>query len=730
MALDVKNVLGWVKGLSPNNKKKKWNHTETQNSITIGGVTIESTVTAGAQTTGASDFKPLPIIGHLPLKSQYGVALSLLAVNILMAAGCTWFYYAGFGQVANALNIATGLQTQSQRIAKNAQRALAGDEATFKVLGDARSAFDIQLQSVRQAANAWDESQTVGLLREVKEVERLWKGASRVIDGILVNEQQVVANAKNAKDVSVQAERLLDYFDQLSALMSQTGAGIKEQSIVNYGIFISQRLSRNATELLLAQTVTPDTVNKIAQDVESLSTIVGTLNVLAYGPNLSYADRDSGKDYVSGLIKETQKYFQDFKTSITRMSVNADSISQYRVEGLGLIAASDTISEQLSKLSREYEKKRDQVNLRAFIASLFGLLGILSFGIVVLVNMKEAKRQAVESRQEKLSTDSAIMRLLDEMGDLADGDLRVRATVTESVTGAIADSVNFAISQLAELVGNIQIASSQIQEATARAKVTSNRLLKINEQQAKDITDTGRAVLQIAEAIEQVSQRMEDSKRVAEQSVSNAGRGAEAVNNSIAGIKNIQSNVDETGKRIRRLTEQSQQISEIVDLIADISERTSVLAINATVQATKAGAAGKGFKVVADAVQELANQASDATRRIGALINAIQTDIIGAGSAMEKTTQEAEKGASLAEATGEALAEISEVSTALSEIVAEINDRVGQSAKAAAQVSQTMKKVLESVNESSSTTKETDAAIEEVNGLAEKLKESISGFKI
>lgn len=729
-----KNMLGWVKKISNVYKKKKWSKTETQGPISIGGM-AETSSTSGSQTANTTEFKPLPIIGHLSLRSQFAVGFGLLGINFAFVIFCTWFYYSGFGQVASAINITTNLQTQSQRIAKTAQRALIGDEKTFESLALSKNVFDKELVAVKKAVESWDQSQTLILEREIEDVETQWKRSSKVVDKILSQKEQIISNAANAKEVSFQAEKMLDYLEQLSALMVQSGAGVKDQSIVNYGIFISQRLARNATELLLSEKVATEYVAKISSDVETLNKIVSSLNVLNFGTGLSYSQRNNvaskgSSGYVSQLISSTQLYFGEFQKSITKMSLNAQSITENRQKGVGLIEASDRLSDALLKVEKEYEKKRTQVNLRAYVAAFFGFLTIVSFGIVVLVNLKEVRRQAIESKQEKVSTDGAIMRLLDELGDLADGNLTVRATVSEEVTGAIADSVNFAISQLAELVGAIQIASTQIQEATFKAKSTSKKLLKINEQQSKDIADTGRAVLQIAEAIEEVSRRMGDSKRVAELSVSNANRGSEAVSNSITGIRNIQSNVEETGKRIKRLTEQSQQISEIVDLIADISERTSVLAINATVQATKAGAAGKGFKVVADAVQDLANQASDATRRIGALINAIQTDIIGAGSAMDKTTEEAQKGAQLAEATGEALAEISDVSFALSDIVAEINDQVGQSAKAAAQVSQTMKKVLDSVNESSSTTKDTDTAVEEVNDLAIKLKESVSGFKI
>ena len=726
--MKIKALTSAIKGLFGGKRTKGFRQTSAgNNTITIGGFThgAGTSGTAGTNTHNDLEYKPLPIIGHLPLKLQYGVGAGLLGTNILLAGLCMSFYYSGLTSVTTGINIATKAQTEIQRAAKNMAFAVKG-QPVFAALKESKERLDEGFVHAKEVSNEFDENQSYKLKKLLAQTQKHWGENEKDITKTLESEAILTGTAYGLKKVDIIGSNITQRLGQTYDLMLQSGESDVILQQVYYGIALSERMSRTIYELSNASVISLEKIQLMQDDAATLKQIIQTLK--------AYADEHAKTDPIYGPIYNRLTVgmyeFEVMEAFTATVVVNAKETPGLFNGATFLGKQSDTIMSELSLIIDDYTVKLQQVTLRAYVSGLFGFLGLLAFLLMIGVNMKDAKKQALEDKREQLSTQNAIMRLLDEMGNLADGDLTVRATVTEEITGAIADSVNFAISQLGELVGHIQAAANQMDSATQKATEISFKLLKINEQQSKDISETGDAVLRIASSIEEVSRRMSDSQRVAEQSVDSANKGMIAVSSSIEGMKSIQTTVEETAKRIRRLTAQSKEIYEIVDLIADISERTSVLAINATVQATKAGAAGKGFKVVADAVQDLANQAADATRKIGALMNAIQTDIQGAGNAMDKTSQEATTGVQLAEEAGEVFAEISDVSMAMADIVSEINTEVSKSAIDAASASKTMKRVLESVGEAADSTKITSEAIADLAKLSERLRDSISGFKV
>ncbi len=218
------------------------------------------------------------------------------------------------------------------------------------------------------------------------------------------------------------------------------------------------------------------------------------------------------------------------------------------------------------------------------------------------------------------------MRLLDEMGSLAEGDLTVKATVTEDITGAIADSINFAIEALRSLVSTINETAVQVAAAAQETQATAMHLAEAAEHQAQQINSASAQIKDVATSIDQVSRNSAESADVAHRSVEIAAKGAEVVRQTIQGMDNIRDQIQETSKRIKRLGESSQEIGSIVELINDIAEQTNILALNAAIQAASAGEAGRGFAVVADEVQRLAERASNATKRIETLVQTIQSD--------------------------------------------------------------------------------------------------------
>jgi twitching motility protein PilJ len=322
------------------------------------------------------------------------------------------------------------------------------------------------------------------------------------------------------------------------------------------------------------------------------------------------------------------------------------------------------------------------------------------------------------------------LRLLNEMGDLAEGDLTVQATVTEDITGAIADSVNYAIEELRTLVQGINRAAVQVTQTTSEARASSEQLLTAAEQQAKQIGETTTAVTQMSNSIVQVSQNAAESARVANQSLDTARRGGDSVRGAIAGMNAIRDQIQETSKRIKRLGESSQEIGEIVDLISDITEQTNILALNAAIQAAAAGDAGRGFSVVAEEVQRLAERSAKATRRIGAIVKTIQSDTQDAVNAMESSTQGVVEGTVRSDAAGSSLAEIESVSDQLAGLIQNISQATQAQASTAERIANNMQRILEVSGQASAAARGSASSIGELAVLSNELKVSVSGFKL
>lgn len=410
--------------------------------------------------------------------------------------------------------------------------------------------------------------------------------------------------------------------------------------------------------------------------------------------------------------------------------INAAIQSKPTLEAADKLASK---SDNVLAVSRDSVAQNDEGSLATPLLVAAVISSILTMIFVVLNGNRvvaSAKLKALEYEQSNLRNQEAILHLLDEMGDLADGDLTVKAQVSENITGAIADSINYTIDSLRDLVDEINGATEQVNTATAQAKDTSNDLLQAAEKQSSQIQETTEAVGRMTRSILEVSSNASEAAQVAQRSLDAASQGAHAVQNTIQGMNDIRGQIQETSKRIKRLGESSQEISEIVDLISDITEQTNILALNAAIQAASAGEAGRGFTVVAEEVQRLAERSSEATKQIGAIVKTIQTDTNNAVIAMEKSTEGVVEGARLSDDAGQALSEIGTVSESLAALIRSISDATTAQTDMAAQVSRNMQEIQSITAQTTQGTEQTASSIGQLTALAEELSSSVAGFKI
>ena len=356
--------------------------------------------------------------------------------------------------------------------------------------------------------------------------------------------------------------------------------------------------------------------------------------------------------------------------------------------------------------------------------------GIVLVAIIAMLLVRDARKRLAEQAEQNERNQAAILQLLDELADLAEGDLTVHASVTENFTGAIADSINFAIDQMRGLVSNINRVSVRVARAAEDTQQTARNLANASENQAREITAASTAINEMAVSIDHVSSNAAESAAVAERAVAIANKGADVVQATIGGMDTIRGQIQETSKRIKRLGESSQEIGDIVSLINDIADQTNILSLNAAIQASMAGDAGRGFAVVADEVQRLAERSSAATKQIAALVKTIQTDTNEAVISMEQTTAEVVNGAKRAQDAGVALEEIESVSTSLAELIQNISNAARRQAASAGHVSNTMNVIQEITSQTANGTEATAKSVGALAEMANEMRVSVEFFKL
>jgi len=622
------------------------------------------------------------------------------------------------------------MRTLSQQLAKASQLALQGDAKAFGELKQSREQFNALLAAVTDGGDVNGTSVPGGsgaVAGQLAAVTEIWTKTDANADKLLKEEKNLTNLGKSVATINGKNPQLLELSEQVAALKLQGGASAREIATANQVVMLTQRIAKNANALLIANAIDPEVAFLLGKDTNTFREQIEQLQKMT-------ADGSDTK----AKLAELETVGKENLTAVATILGSIQLLVKAKEAGSQIFQDSGPLLDKTSALAEGYSGA--YTGFFTWVSLAIIIVAVLTLACLALMaktynddiarrrHASEKLREAAET--ERNSTQQAILRLMNEMGDLADGDLTVRATVTEDITGAIADSVNYTIEELSVLVRRINDAAHRVTNATESAQRTSDELLSATERQAQELRLAGETAQKMAGSMSAASEDALQSAQVARRSLQAAQKGAAAVEDTIKGMNDIREKIQETSKRIKRLGESSQEIGEIVELISDITEQTNVLALNAAIQAASAGEAGRGFSVVAEEVQRLAERSAEATKQIGAIVKTIQTDTGDAVAAMENATRDVVDGARLSETAGQELAEIERVSAETAELIERISASTEVQAKAATQVAEKMKGILAITDRTTTGTQQTAVSIGELADLAVELKGSVSGFKV
>lgn len=665
------------------------------------------------------------------------ILISLLVTFIVLLA--LTFGYVGRQADYDKQYIEIGgeLRVLSQRIVTEAEGAAAGT-GDFARLRAVRDEFEQNLRRLQRGdATVGLPPSPVGVAQPLQVVTTQWQRLRANTDVILSNEKLLQSLGQFVGTINAVTPKLTAASEQLIEMMVSRGsAGAEDVAAAQAQIALASH------QVVLVQRISSN-VNKVFQSGQGSEVAAQAADLFRHDAAAFVANLEGMRQGNAGM-KITRVADSEMRKKLDEIAELFGSITQldllileqfpelFKVQDAGkiMLVNSGTILAATTALVGAYASLEKSRPVTATVGYILGAIALLNLLVLGYKLRRDALARLAVSAEQNQHNQEAILRLLDEMADLADGDLTVRATVTESITGAIADAVNYAIDALRNLVTNINETTVQVSSAAQETQTTAIHLAEASNQQAEQITEASAAINEMAVSIQQVSSSALESAGVARNSVNIATKGAGAVQNTMQGMDIIREQIQETSKRIKRLGESSQEIGDIVELINDIADQTNILALNAAIQAAMAGEAGRGFAVVADEVQRLAERSANATKQIEALVKTIQTDTNEAIISMEQSTTGVVSGARLAQDAGASLKEIENVSTHLADLIQNISQAARQQSSAAANISDTMNSIQQITTQTSVGTSETAASVGNLADLANDLRKSVAGFKL
>lgn len=670
-----------------------------------------------------------------PLASDNGLifGLSFLMLLMLVLALLSFKHVSTWEEYDQQYFLEVSQQrVMAQQIAKSMLTALSGDSAAFAALSRTRNEFDASLRAMEDGNPAKKlPPLPKDMADSLKSMINAWQELRARADDVLAKQETILSLGEFIGVIDGAVPKLQEKTSKIVAALVASNAPSKQVADASRQLMLAQRIQNSIHSVMSGGEKATLAIDQFGRDSKEYARAM---------QGLLQGDAAAGIEKVteagaSKLLREAEGLFSAINDQATEIVALTPSLLP-ALESVGEVGqVSDLVSNAAERMIHELGQSPGRISVLGikvgpgFVTLFSGLAAalLLALGLVLL---NEARQREQESKQQNDRNQQAILRLLDEMGDLADGDLTVEATVTEDITGAIADSVNYAIEALRGLVMTINETTERVTASARESRATAIQLAEGSNQQALQITEASKAISSMAESVDNMSKEASQSAEIAQRSVEIAATGAESVRNTITGMDSIREQIQETAKRIKRLGESSQEIGDIVELIDDIADQTNILALNAAMQAAMAGEAGRGFAVVADEVQRLAERAGNATKQIEALVKTIQADTNEAMSSMETSTSGVVKVASLTEGAGEALKEIENVSNYIAESTRQIAQAAQFQSSQASRINEVMRAIQEVSVKSSEGTSQTAHAIGTLADMADELQRSVAGFRL
>lgn len=658
----------------------------------------------------------------------FGLLLVLSIVAMVMTFQVVATYD---GYDSQYIDAAAEQRLLALQISEYALEASSGKAGSYQLMDKYKKRFE-DILSVLENGDPTTQLPAVSdaMQSELGQLKTSWKSLQGSVDIIKAGEASILSVGEWVKVIREFIPQLHDLSDQVVRLMLKSGADPRQVYIASRQLMLSQRIENNVTKVLAGGKEAASATEQFGSDAELFGRVLeGMLNgdeKLKITPVKDDAERKLRE--VSMLFSSINDHAGQIVETSPEVLPVQDAASQVTTASAAVLEAASTMLERFHTSPGRLHIGNLPVG--SWLAYSFGLFALVVLVLLFAVMIQDARHRESTATEENERNQDAILRLLDEMSDLANGDLTAHCTVTENITGAIADAINYAIDALRSLVTTINETAVQVSSAAQETQATAMHLAEASDHQSKQITSANDAINKMASSMAEVSKNAAKSADVATKSVEIASKGAETVKRTITSMDSIRDQIQETSKRIKRLGESSQEIGDIVGLINDISDQTNILALNAAIQAAMAGEAGRGFAVVADEVQRLAERSGNATKQIEVLVKTIQSDTADAVISMEQSTAGVVGGAKLAEDAGKALEKIDSVSTYLADMIQTISTAARQQTKAATGISETMRVIQEITAQTSAGTKQTAASTKNLADLANDLRHSVAGFKL
>jgi twitching motility protein PilJ len=665
------------------------------------------------------------VISKLPSNRNLLLLTVLIAAMAILFIGNIFFVLRDAGHDAKYLELTGEMRVLSQQLATHSREATEGQPQSFDKLETVRQEFETAFGQLKNGNDNLPSPKRY-LSTELNNLENIWSKVNSGAKTIVANKERILFLHEVARTLNASIPELQQEYNNVVEILIENKAPADQVALAQKQSWLAERIARNVDKMLEGG----EGSNEAADQFNIDASLFGSVLTGMLEGNLAMGISRVSDEEANQSLTEIAKLFEFVTGSVDDIFQASPDLLKVRKASTSILIDSPLIMDETSNLAEHINNLSDERTLTMTTALVLGALIVLMFILMGLQLFSNTRLRLSETAATNERNQQAILRLLDELADLADGDLTTTATVTEDFTGAIADSINFTIDQLRILVSQINETSMKVSQAAEETQSTALHLAEASEHQAQEIAGASAAVNEMAVTIDQVSTNAAESAQVAERSVEIANRGAEVVQNTIHGMDTIREQIQDTAKRIKRLGESSQEIGDIVSLINDIADQTNILALNAAIQASMAGDAGRGFAVVADEVQRLAERSSAATKQIEALVKTIQSDTNEAVISMEQTTAEVVRGARLAQDAGHALEEIEKVSQELAELIQNISNAARQQASSAGHISNTMNVIQEITSQTSAGTTATARSIGNLADMATDLRGSVAGFTL